>query len=123
MSGLQQLLCNAFHLGGVHLLFVGFHDVADEAADLLEVVDAERTSMPLPDATPLRRGPWGATARRTRSRSAAAPPAPRRARRACRTPPAPSAAACGRRRSRPARGRRPPGLRSPWRCAAPAAAS
>ena len=49
MSGLQQVLCNPFHIGGVHMSLVRFHDVADEAADLLEVGDAEgpRTSAAL----------------------------------------------------------------------------
>src|SRR2546422_4747110 len=36
-SGLQQLLGNLLHIGRVDLSLVGFHDVADEAADLLGV--------------------------------------------------------------------------------------
>src|SRR2546426_7743570 len=41
-SGLQQLLGNLFHIGRVDLSLVGFHDVADEAADLLGVGEIGR---------------------------------------------------------------------------------
>src|SRR5437667_53271 len=50
-SGLQQLLGNLFHIGRVDLSLVGFHDVADEAADLLGVGDAERPRTLLHEAT------------------------------------------------------------------------
>src|SRR2546425_1171757 len=50
-SGLQQLLGNLFHIGRIDLSLVGFHDVADEAADLLGVGDAERPRTLLHEAT------------------------------------------------------------------------
>src|SRR5712664_1622580 len=50
-SGLQQLLGNLFHIGRIDLCLVGFHDVADEAADLLGVGDAERPRTLLHEAT------------------------------------------------------------------------
>src|SRR5262249_24561743 len=41
-SGLQDLLGNLFHIGGVDLTLVRLHHVADDAADLLGIGDAER---------------------------------------------------------------------------------
>src|SRR5260370_22037685 len=51
LSGLQQLLRNLFHSRGVDLSLVGFHDVADETADLLEIDDAEAPRTLLHEAT------------------------------------------------------------------------
>src|SRR5712664_2581738 len=51
LSGLQQLLCNLFHIGGVDMSLVGFHDVADETADLLGIGDAEAARTLLHEAT------------------------------------------------------------------------
>src|SRR5215471_16364812 len=40
-SALQELLGNLFHIGGIDLSLVGFHDITHEATDLFEVGDAQ----------------------------------------------------------------------------------
>src|SRR5438094_8097353 len=51
LSGLEQLLGNLFHIRGVDLSLVGFHDIADETADLLGIGDAEAPRTLLHEAT------------------------------------------------------------------------